>query len=138
MNYKERKVETVKVSILDSNELFQEILKMSMERIVPSHAQLEIQLFSAGDEFLESNWFLSSHRHIIIMNDILPRKNGLEVLKTLRTLPNDKRFNILMMTKRNSEEDMILAYENGVDRFLVKPFSIKLLEAQVKRTMERL
>jgi CheY-like chemotaxis protein len=138
VKHKERKVEEVKVSILDPDELFQDILKMALERIALSHFQLDIKVFQDGYEFLESKWFLSSHRHIIIMNDILPRKNGFEVLKILRSLPGDKRFVIYMMTKRKAEGDMTIAYENGVDGYLTKPFNIKLLEAQLKRTMERM
>jgi len=136
--YKVQKMEIVKVSIIDSNDLFQEALTMAMERIASPQSQLDIKTFKAGDEFLDSEFFLSSHNHIVIMNEILPRKNGFDILKTLRSLPNDKRFTIFMVTKRNSEEDMILAYRNGADEYLVRPFSIKLFEAQMKRIMERL
>jgi DNA-binding response OmpR family regulator len=43
-----------------------------------------------------------------------------------------------MMTKRSSEEDMIYAYESGVDSYFIKPFNLRLLEIEVKRTFERL
>lgn len=72
------------------------------------------------------------------MNDILPRKNGLEVLHMVKQLPNEQRFITYMMTKKKSEEDMLYAYEIGVDEYLIKPFNIRLFEAQIRRTFERL
>ncbi len=72
------------------------------------------------------------------MNDILPRKNGLNVLHTLRQMANQKKFIIYMMTNRKSQGDMIYAYESGVDEYLIKPFDLNLFQAQLKRTFARL
>lgn len=137
-NYKEKKAETVKVSILDSDELFIEVLASAIERTASSHFPIDLKTFKDGDEFINSKWYLSSHRHIVITNEILPRKNGFDVLRMLRSLTNDNRFTIFMVTRRNTEEDMILAYRSGADGYLVRPFSIKLFEAQFQRIMERL
>lgn len=137
-DFKEKAIEAVKVSILEGNEIFSNALCASLEDLAIDHFQLDIKVFKDGYEFLESNFFHSSHTHIIIMNDILPRKNGLEVLQTLRKLPNHKKFIIFMMTKRKSEADMLYAYEKGVDEYLIKPFNLRLFEAQIKRTFERL
>ncbi len=43
-----------------------------------------------------------------------------------------------MMSKRNSQEDIIYAYESGADNYLIKPFNLRLLEIEIKRTFERL
>ena len=138
VNFKERKVEKIKVSILEENNIFRHVLHSSLEDLSSNQYQLDIQSFQDGYEFLQSDWYSSGHTHIIIMNDILPRKNGLDVLHAIRKLPNNKRFIIFMMTKRKTEEDMIYAYETGVDEYLVLPFNLRLFEAQVKRTLERL
>lgn len=136
-DFKRKTVETIKVSILEENDIFREVLRKLFENLLVENIEIQIQDFTDGYEFLESDWYLSSHTHIVIMNDILPRKNGLEVLHTLRDMVNQKKFIIYMMTKRNSEQDMIYAYESGVDEYLLKPFNTKLLEAQLKRTFER-
>jgi len=135
--FKERKIETIKVSILEENDIFRHVLQTSVEGLPTEGFQLELKTFQDGYEFMESNWYLSSHTHIVIMNDTLPRKNGLEVLHTLRQLPNNRRFTIFMMTKMNSEETMIYAYEKGVDDYLNKPFNIRLFEAKMKRIFKR-
>ncbi|WP_203248566.1 response regulator [Sporosarcina beigongshangi] len=137
-DFKQKDIETVKVSILEENEIFSNVLKASLQELAIEHFNLEINVFKDGYEFLESSFFHSGHTHIVIMNDILPRKNGLEVLHALRKLPNKKKFIIFMMTKRKSEVDMLYAYEKGVDEYLIKPFNLRLFEAQIKRTFERL
>ncbi|HHW38050.1 MAG TPA: response regulator [Bacillales bacterium] len=137
-SHKERNMEKIKISILEENDIFRNVLQTTLEKLTVHHFQLDIKTFPDGYEFLHSEWFSSSHTHIIIMNDILPRKNGLEVRHKIRKLPNNKRFIIFMMTKRKSEEDMIYAYENGVDEYIIKPFNLRLFEAQLKRTFGRL
>ncbi len=136
--FKERKIETIRVSILEENDIFRHVLQTSIEGLPLEGFQLELRTFQDGYEFMESDWYQSSHTHIVIMNDTLPRKNGLEVLHALRLLPNNKRFTIFMMTKMNSEDNMIYAYEKGVDEYLNKPFNIRLFEAKMKRIFKRL
>lgn len=137
-DYKAKHPEKVRISVLEEDEIFRNVLKKSLEDLSFDHFEIEIETFSDGYSFLQSNRYLSSHTHLVIMNDILPRKNGLEVLHTLRNLPNNQKIIIYMMTKRKTEEDMIYAYEQGVDQYLIKPFHLRLFEAQIKRTFERL
>lgn len=136
--YKKKAMETIKVSVLEDNEIFQGVLRHSLENLSVEHFYLDIRTFQDGYEFLESDWYMSSHTHILIMNDILPRKNGLDVLHTIRQMPNNKKFIVFMMTKRQSEADMIYASEKGVDEYLIKPFNLRLFEAQLKRNLDRL
>lgn len=137
-DFKEKDMEKIKISILEENEIFRRVLSSSLEKMNVDYFELEIKAFSDGYEFLKSDWYFTSHTHIIIMNDILPRKNGLEVLHTVKQLPNSQRFITFMMTKKKTEEDMLYAYEIGVDEYLIKPFNLRLFEAQIKRTFERL
>ncbi|RST58171.1 response regulator [Siminovitchia terrae] len=136
-DFKKKNLVHIKVSILEENDILRNVIQTSLEDLKIDGFQLEIRTFQDGYDFLNSNWYLSSHPHVMIMNDILPRKNGLEVLHTVRHLPNNKKFIVFMMTQRNSEEDMVYAYESGVDQYLVKPFSLRLFEAQIKRVFER-
>jgi len=136
--YKQPLTEAIKVSILEENAIFREVLELSLQNMAIKNVELDIRTFTDGYEFLQSNWYVSGHSHIVIMNDILPRKNGIEVLHTIRRMPNQKKFTIYMMTTRNSQSDMINAYEAGVDGYLVKPFDLRLFEAELRRTFTRL
>ena len=57
---------------------------------------------------MQSDDYKSGHMHLILMNDILPLKNGLEILHILRHMPNEKKFIIYMMSERNSEGRLML------------------------------
>ena len=87
---------------------------------------------------MQSDQYKSGHLHLVLMNDILPLQNGLEILYKLRQMPNEKKFIIYMMSERNSENAMMNAYEGGVDEYIVKPFNLRLLESKIKRTFARL
>lgn len=131
----DRPVAEMKVSILDGDRLFRELLEMSVERISVPGVDLMTQTFDDGLALMQSGWTESFHPHLIVMSDVLPKKNGLDVLHELRKMPNEQKFTILMMTRQNSEEDMIYAYESGADGYLVKPFNLRLFEAQVQRLL---
>lgn len=131
----DKPVTTVKVSILDDDKLFRDFLTMAIERVELKEVNLQIRDFEDGLSLLQTDWVNSWHPHLVIMSDILPKKNGLDVLHTLRAMANEEKFTILMMTRRNTEEDMIYAYESGTDGYLVKPFNLRLFEAQVKRLL---
>lgn len=128
----------VRVSVIDEDPLVTMVIQKLIERVSLSQLELDIQTFHDGQSFIESDWYKSSNTHVVIVNDILPRKNGLEVLYTLRTLPNTKKYHVFMMTKRKSEAEMIFAYENGVDEYIIKPFNPKLFESQIKKVLNRI
>ncbi|MCM3088524.1 response regulator [Bhargavaea ginsengi] len=130
--------EEVKVTVLDPDDLFREVLGTALGQLEVPNVRLDIRTFKDGQSFLESGWARSAHPHLVVMNDLLPRQNGLDVLHTLRAMPNDEKFIILMMTRRQSEEDMTYGYESGADGYLTKPFNLRLFEAQVKRLFARL
>lgn len=128
----------VRVSIIDEDPVVTMVIQKLVERVSIKQLDLDIQVFHDGQFFIESDWYQSSHTHLVIMNDILPRKNGLEVLYTLRELPNTQKYHIFMMTKRKSEAEMIFAYENGVDDYITKPFNPNLFESQIKKVLNRM
>lgn len=128
----------VRVSIIDEDPVVTMVIQKLVERVKIKQLDLEIRVFHDGQFFIESDWYQSSHTHLVIVNDILPRKNGLEVLYTLRELPNSQKYHVFMMTKRKSEAEMIFAYENGVDDYIMKPFNPHLFEAQITKVLNRI
>lgn len=133
-DYNKPKIERVKISIIEDEPLMRNILHASIKKLPTAAYDKEISLFADGEAFLHSQFYFSAHKHIIIMNDVLPKKTGLDVLHEVRKMANERKFIIYMMTNRNNEKDMIDAYEKGVDVYLMKPFNIRLFEAQLQRT----
>ena len=136
-DYCEQPTELVKVSIIEQNAIFRQVLESTLNQINIPYFSLDVKVYEDGYSFLQSDDYKSGHMHLILMNDILPLKNGLEILHILRHMPNEKKFIIYMMSERNSEGAALNAYEGGVDEYIVKPFNLRLLEANIKRTFAR-
>jgi DNA-binding response OmpR family regulator len=71
----------------------------------------------------------------IILDIMLPKKDGLEVCRSLR----QKRVNtpIIILTARDTVEDRILGLDSGADDYLIKPFAINELRARLRSLLRR-
>jgi two-component system alkaline phosphatase synthesis response regulator PhoP len=72
---------------------------------------------------------------LIILDVMLPGKNGLEVAQDIRS--HDKTTGILMLTARAAESDILTGLEKGADDYMTKPFSLQELLLRVKRMADR-
>lgn len=72
---------------------------------------------------------------LIILDLILPMKDGIEICKDLRS--EGVKTPIIMVTSRKEEIDKILGLEIGADDYVTKPFSIRELLARVKALIRR-
>jgi DNA-binding response OmpR family regulator len=72
---------------------------------------------------------------IIILDIMLPGKNGFEVCRELR----DRRIStpILMLTARDALDDRVLGLDSGADDYLVKPFELEELRARIRALFRR-
>lgn len=66
----------------------------------------------------------------VVLDIMMPRKNGLQVLKYIR----DKRKNVpvLLLTAKDSVEDRVAGLDAGADDYLVKPFAFEELLARIR------
>jgi two-component system, OmpR family, copper resistance phosphate regulon response regulator CusR len=82
----------------------------------------------------EESGMISSY-DVIILDIMLPGKNGLEVCRDLR----NKRITtpILMLTARDALEDRVVGLDSGADDYLVKPFEVDELRARVRALLRR-
>ena len=78
---------------------------------------------------------MSNKFDLVILDLMLPKIEGLEICKTLRS--THVYTPILMLTCKSSEVDRVLGLETGADDYLTKPFSIKELLARVKAILRR-
>ena len=72
---------------------------------------------------------------VIILDIMLPKRDGIEVCRSLRN--QKKTTPILMLTARDSLDDRVLGLDSGADDYLVKPFEIKELHARLRALMRR-
>lgn len=71
----------------------------------------------------------------IILDIMLPKRDGLEVCRNLRQ--QHQRTPILLLTARDAVDDRVRGLDSGADDYLVKPFSIDELQARLRALMRR-
>lgn len=71
---------------------------------------------------------------LIILDVMMPKMDGWEVCREIR---KDSKVPIIMLTARGDERDELLGFELGVDEYISKPFSPKILVARVEAILRR-
>lgn len=71
---------------------------------------------------------------LIILDVMMPKMDGWEACKTIRRY---SQVPIVMLTARSEERDELLGFELGVDEYISKPFSPKILVARVEAILRR-
>ena len=72
---------------------------------------------------------------LIILDIMLPSKNGLDICRDLRK--DGINIPILMLTSKKDEIDKVLGLEIGADDYVTKPFSLRELHARIKAILRR-
>ena len=118
---KERKK---RILIIDDEKELAKLIKMRLE----STGSMEVTLAFDGDEGLAKVEKVDPD--VIILDIMMPGKNGFEVLEELRKDADAKRRPVIMLTARDDLRSMGTAYELQADHYLTKPFQTEdLLDA---------
>lgn len=84
----------------------------------------------------EGQWFAENHDYDVMVLDLmLPKLNGLEILERLRDA--GKKTAVLILTARDGVEDRIKGLDTGADDYLVKPFFLGELLSRLKALVRR-
>ncbi len=78
---------------------------------------------------------LEERPHLIILDIMLPKMNGLDICRELRQ--KNISIPIIMLTAKGEEIDKVLGLEIGADDYMTKPFSIRELLARIKAHLRR-
>lgn len=81
------------------------------------------------------NEALTGNYDLILLDIMLPKKNGFEILKTLKE--NNIKTPVIMLTAKSEMDDKLNGLENGADDYITKPFSMRELMARVKIILKR-
>ena len=87
-----------------------------------------------GEEALEI--FNEKHEiiNLILLDVMMPKLDGWSVLRQIR---QTSKVPIMMLTARGEEQDELFGFELGVDEYVSKPFSPKILVARVEAILKR-
>lgn len=119
-----------KILIADDEPDILEIIQYNLQR-----EGYEVITAKDGDEALEKA--KSVRPDLIILDIMMPRKNGMEVCAILRAQPAFKQTLIIFLTALNDEGSQIKGLETGADDYVNKPISPKVLVSRVNALFRR-
>jgi len=86
---------------------------------------------------IEGEWLATENMYdIIILDVMLPRKDGISVLRAIRA--SGVKSPVLMLTARDELKDKILGLDGGADDYVTKPFSLEELVARLRALLRRI
>ena len=95
----------------------------------------DFRVLEAGDgEKAVEIFFNDKDIDLIILDVMMPKMDGWEVAKTIREY---SKVPIIMLTARGEERDELKGFDLGVDEYIAKPFSPKILVARVDALLRR-
>lgn len=96
----------------------------------------EVEIFKDGTNLI--NFLENNSVDILILDVMLPNKNGLEILKEIRENKKLDDIYVIMLTARNEEYNKVVAFDSGADDYMTKPFSVLELISKIKATLRRI
>ena len=95
----------------------------------------DFEVLEAGDgEEALDIFYETKEIDLLILDVMMPRLDGWEVCREIR---KQSKVPIIMLTARGDERDELLGFELGVDEYISKPFSPKILVARVEAILRR-
>ncbi|MDO4617703.1 MAG: response regulator transcription factor [Lachnospiraceae bacterium] len=121
-------MEALKILIVDDESRMRKLVKDFLVR-----KGFDILEAENGEEALDQFY---AHKDIalILLDVMMPKMDGYEVCREVR---KQSKVPIIMLTARGEERDELLGFELGVDEYISKPFSPKILVARVEAILRR-
>ena len=121
-------MDAVKILMVDDEERMRKLVKDFLT--IKGYRVLE-----AGDgEQAIDIFFKEKDISLVILDVMMPKMDGWETCKTIRRY---SQVPIIMLTARSEERDELLGFELGVDEYITKPFSPKILVARIEAILRR-
>lgn len=121
-------MEALKVLVVDD--------EARMRKLVKDFLSIKgFQVIEAGDgEEAIDIFFEQKDIALVLLDVMMPKMDGWEVLKMIR---QHSKVPIIMLTARGEEQDELQGFNLGVDEYISKPFSPKILVARVEAILRR-
>lgn len=121
-------MDSIKILVVDDEARMRKLVKDFLA--VKGYIVLEAR---DGEEAVE---IFNAHKDIklILLDVMMPKMDGFETLQVIREYSN---VPVIMLTARSEERDELEGYKLGVDEYITKPFSPKILVARVEAVLRR-
>ena len=121
-------MDTLKILVVDDESRMRKLVKDFLTR-------KNFQVLEAGNgEEAMDIFYEEKDIALIILDVMMPKMDGWEVCREIR---KNSKVPIIMLTARSDERDELLGFDLGVDEYISKPFSPKILVARVEAILRR-
>ncbi|MFO0914698.1 MAG: response regulator [Pirellulales bacterium] len=119
-----------KILIVEDDPSLAEVLEYNF-----SQAGFEVEVARNGRDALR----LAKERvpDLVVLDIMLPEIDGLEVCRRLRSQAATRKSLVLMLTAKAEETDQVIGFSVGADDYVIKPFSVAVLQERVKALLRR-
>jgi DNA-binding response OmpR family regulator len=105
-----------KVLIVDDEEVIRKFLRIHLAKL-----GYEVKEAADGEQAIEQ---LGKDDFDLLICDILmPKKDGWEVIKEVKSNPKTKNLPVIVLTAKNEDSDMFKGYDLGANYYMTKPFT---------------
>ena len=118
------------ILVVDDDLDILELLKMNLEP-----EGYTVQTASDGDGAVQSA--CTDPPDLILLDVMMPHKNGLQVIKELKSIDETKSIPVILVTARGQTDDKVLGLETGADDYITKPFDLREVTARVEAVLGR-
>ncbi len=118
------------ILVVDDEERMRKLVKDFLK--VKGYTILEAEDGEKALEVYEEN---KNKIKLVLLDVMMPKLDGWSVLRQIRQ--NNTKIPIIMLTARAEEQDELFGFELGVDEYISKPFSPKILVARVEAILKR-
>ena len=122
-------MEDIYILVVDDESRMRKLLKDFLS--VKGYKILEAEDGEKAIEVFEEN---KNKIKLILLDVMMPKLDGWSVLRKIR---QDSKVPVIMLTARGEEQDELFGFELGVDEYISKPFSPKILVARVEAILKR-
>lgn len=121
-------MDTLKILVVDDESRMRKLVKDFLTK-------KNFQVLEAGNgEEAMDIFYEEKDIALIILDVMMPKMDGWEVCREIR---KNSKVPIIMLTARSDERDELLGFDLGVDEYISKPFSPKVLVARVEAILRR-
>jgi DNA-binding response OmpR family regulator len=119
---------TVRILVVEDEQKVAKALREGLEA-----ERYDVDVASTGEE----GFFLVNHQSfdLVLLDLMLPRRDGIEVLTTLRR--RGLQTPVLILTAKDTVDDRVYGLDSGADDYLVKPFAFSELLARIRALVRR-
>lgn len=128
----------LKIHIVDDDAMVRALLERQFSAWDTDAFDVSITSYKDGFEFTESDWYTPQDFHVIMLDGVMPKMDGLEVLHIVKKNVQSERVLIAMLTDRKNNQDILHALNSGADDYMLKPFHPQEVLARVQRLANRL